>query len=577
VQTVAVFQAIGRAGTMGGSTKLTPPRSAARAIAALERAREAYAPGSGRRKVQLLRLLSRARLRSAREVQRLHELLCFLRAYPDDEGVLAQVETMLARFDRRADLRAHRAALAHSGIAGTDTGYPFFYPTALWIARRWPALLRLDRADALAGENIGRALPLLATPLEAAALPALAAPGYAALDRLRGSTPDAVFLIERVAAMPGDGATREAFYDAINPSCTLAAGADTPARTREKFAGAPLVWQTGPLRRDRPDLRREAARAPQRLRRLSRRDGRAAIDLARAAMIARQRDLDAFAYGNADDAWLVDDGDGLSFVLNGVMPERRAPLAAIYGGLVLRNGVPVGYLQVDLVGRSAALSFNTFDTFRGGEAAYLFGRMLAMLHHVFGATSFTLEPYQLGHGNDEGIASGAWWFYFKLGFAPRAADARRIARAELGRIARDPRHRSSEATLRALARRHLYFELDPTRPLPLPPLGPIGVATARLLERHGGVQRERALAACSRAALRRCGLHSFAGFSEDQRRAWVRCAPLVLLLPDFDRWSAQERRAAADVLRAKGERSEREFVRRLVAHARLHAALFALR
>jgi hypothetical protein len=200
-----------------------------------------------------------------------------------------------------------------------------------------------------------------------------------------------------------------------------------------------------------------------------------------------------------------------------------------------------------------------------------------MLHHVFGATSFTLEPYQLGHGNDEGIASGAWWFYFKLGFAPRAADARRIARAELDRIARDPRHRSSEATLRALARRHLYFELDPTRPLPLPPFGPIGLATARLLERHGGVQRERALAACSRAALRRCGLHSFAGFSEDQRRAWVRCAPLVLLLPDFDRWSAQERRAAADVLRAKGERSEREFVRRLVAHARLHAALFALR
>jgi hypothetical protein len=557
--------------------KTARPRGADRALAALQRARDVYSPGSAVRKLRLLRLLARATLRSARQVERLHELLCFLRAYPDDARVLAQVEAMLAHFDRRADLRAHRAALAHTGIAGTDTGYPFFWPTALWLARRWPALLRLDRSDTLTGENIARALPLLVTALEAAALKELALPGYEAIDRLRGRVPDAVFLIERIAAMRGDAFTREVFYDDINPSCTLAAGADTPARTREKFAGARVAWQTGPLRRDRPDLRRAIVHAPRALRRLSPRDGQAAIELARGAMVARQRDLDAFAYGHADDAWFVDDGDGDSFVLNGVEPERRAPLAATYGGLILRSGVPVGYLQADLVGRSAALSFNTFETFRGGEAAYLFARMLAMLHHVFGATSFTLDPYQLGRGNDEGIASGAWWFYFKLGFRPRAADARRVARAELARLERDPRHRSSETTLRALARRHLFFEVDPARPLPLPPLAKIGLAAARLLAARAGTDRERALRECSEAAARRCGLKSLAGFTADERRAWERTAPLVLLLPGFERWPPRERSAAADALRAKGARSEREFVRRLVAHERLHAALFALR
>lgn len=558
-------------------TKTMPHRAAARVLAALERARDVYSPGSALRKLQLLRLLARAMLRSARHVERLHELLCFLRAYPDDARVLAQVEAMLARFDRRADLRAQRAALAHTGIAGTDTGYPFFWPTALWLAQRWPARLRLDRSDTLAGDNIARALPTLVTALEAAALKELALPGYEAIDRLRGRVPDAVFLIERIAAMPGDSFTREAFYDDINPSCTLAAGSDTPARTREKFAGARIAWQIGPLRRGRPDLRRESVRAPRALRRLSPLDGQTVIELARGAMVARQRDLDAFAYGNADDAWLVDDGDGYSFVLNGVERERRAPLAAIYGGLILRGGVPVGYLQADFVGRSAALSFNTFETFRGGESAYLFARMLAMLHHVFGATSFTLDPYQLGHGNDEGIASGAWWFYFKLGFRPRAADARRIARAELARIARDPRYRSSEDTLRALARRHLYFELDPARALPLPPHARIGLAGAKLLAARAGADRERALRECSREALRRCGLKSFAGFTADEQRAWRRCAPLVLLLPGLERWHVNERRALVDVFRAKGARSEREFVRRFVAHARLHAALFAFR
>jgi hypothetical protein len=305
--------------------------------------------------------------------------------------------------------------------------------------------------------------------------------------------------------------------------------------------------------------------------------GRAAIDLARGAMIARQRDLDAFAYGHAEDAWLIDDGDGYAFTLNGVEPKRRAPLAAIFGGLILRSGVPIGYLQADLVGLSAALSFNTFETFRGGESAYVFARMLAMLHHVFGTRSFTIEPYQLGKDNDEGIASGAWWFYFKLGFRPRAADARQLAQTELERLRRDPRHRSSRETLQRLADRHLFFELDPSQALPLPPLARIGLASARLLDVRAGPDRARALHECSREAMRRCGLRSMRGFNADECLAWQRCAPVVLLLPEVERWRAEERRALVEVVRAKGGRSERDFVLRLAAHERLHAALFAIR
>ena len=103
-----------------------------------------------------------------------------------------------------------------------------------------------------------------------------------------------------------------------------------------------------------------------------------------------------FAYGNPRDVWLVDDGDGLAFALIGMVPERRAALPAIYGGLTLQNGVPIGYHQADFLGRSAAISFNTFETFRGGESAHVFARLLAALHAFSGATSFSIEPYQLG-------------------------------------------------------------------------------------------------------------------------------------------------------------------------------------
>ncbi|MGE5336715.1 MAG: hypothetical protein ACM3PU_02745, partial [Gemmatimonadota bacterium] len=295
----------------------------------------------------------------------------------------------------------------------------------------------------------------------------------------------------------------------------------------------------------------------------------------RAAMATRARALEAFSYADARDAWLVDDGDGLAFALIGVTPERRHTIAAIYGGLTLRNGVPIGYLQADVVGRTAAISFNTFDTFRGGEAAFTFARLLAALRATFGTTSFSIEPYQLGQGNDEGIESGAWWFYYKLGFRPRDAATRGRVRAELAKMQRNPRYRSAPDTLRALARRHVFLDADPAHPHPLPPLAALGLRAGQTLSRRAAGDRERALDECVSDALRSCGVASLRGVRDDEATAWRRWAPLVTML-DPAAWPDAERRALADVIRAKGGRSEREFVARYAAHPRLDAALHRL-
>jgi hypothetical protein len=283
-------------------------------------------------------------------------------------------------------------------------------------------------------------------------------------------------------------------------------------------------------------------------------------------MVARSRDLDAFAYGNADDCWLVDDGDGLAFAINGMVRERRAPVAAIYGGLTLASGIPVGYLQADLVGRSAALSFNTFETFRGGEAAWNLARLLAALRHVFGVDAFSIEPYQLGQGNDEGIASGAWWFYFKLGFRPRAPAARALAAAELARIERRAAHRSSPRTLRRLAAHHLFLDLDRRRRTPLPPLAAIGLRAARLL----AARTQEAIEGEAAAAL---GLRSPGALRPDERAALTAFAPLVLMA-GAARWPRQQRLALLALVRAKAAASEVEYARLLAAHRPFRRALF---
>jgi hypothetical protein len=510
-------------------------------------------------------------------VERLHEVLCFLRAYPDDARVAGQAERMLRRFARRADLRVHHDALADTGIAGTAIRYAFFWPTAHWLAQRWPGNFHLDRSDAVAEHNIAGALPLLVTPAEAQWLRDQEPAGFEALDALCGRATDASFLVRAIESLSGDSFTHEALFDRLDPLCELRPGRDTPSRTLDRYAAAPAIFRNAALRRNRPDLRAEIERQPQAIRALSVHEGAHLVELARGAMITRQRDLDAFAYGDARDVRLVDDGHGLAFALIGVLPERRTLLPAVYGLLSLQNGVPIGYSQTDVLAGTAAISFNTFPTFRGGEAAYTFARLLATVRHIFGATSFSIEPYQLGQDNDEGIETGAWWFYYKLGFRPHAAAARRIARKELVRMQARPRHRSSPATLRQLADWHLFFDLDPGHPRGLPPLATLGARVAVQLAKRSAADRSAALDEASLSLLRLTGLRSLAGFTPNERQAWRRWSPLVLALPGLSRWSPADRRAVARVVRAKGSRRESDFATLFAQHPRLPQALFSLR
>ncbi|MFH1044805.1 MAG: hypothetical protein V1796_07155 [Pseudomonadota bacterium] len=550
-----------------------------RTPSALERFKDRYGPGCAEAKLALLRRLERAELRSARAVWRLHELLCFLRAYPDDGRVLAQVERMLARFAGRTDLKRARDALTDTGIAGTAIRYRFFWSTLRWLVRRWPDRIEIDRGESEVADKLGSMLPLLVTWAEAATLKELDPPSFAAIDRLRArGESDAAFFVRRIEAMPGDGFTREAFHDAIEPTYELKPGPDTPSRTRAKHAAAPMAYQREPLRRARPDLREELGRIYRAVRLASAREGEQLIELARSAMVTRSRDLDAFAYGNARAVRLVDDGGGLAFALIGVTPERRALVAATWGYLILHNGVPIGYGEAFVAGRSATMTFNIFASFRGAEAASTFARTLALVRHLFGAESFSLDPYQLGKGNDEAIASGAWWFYYKLGFRPLTADARHVLHRELARMRADPAHRSSAATLRALAETHLIFDFDRSRAPSLPPIADLGLCICDSLAARAGGERERVLKECSRETMRLTGVRSLRGFGAGERLAWERWSPLVVFaLPGVSRWSLAERRALARVIRAKGGRDEGEFIARFAAHPKLERALFGKR
>jgi hypothetical protein len=543
--------------------------------------KNAYGLEAAGRKLRLLNALDRRPLRSAAAVLRLHEFLCILRAYPDNEAVLERTERLLASFERRADLRRFRTALADTGIAGTAIHYVFFWFTAQWLTRRWPDRVTIDwkAFDAGARADVERLLHLILPYSETPTIDAVDLPLKTLIARLKGpAETDAAFLVRRFEAVHPTTFGRETLYERIGIPLILAPGPGTPSRTHAKHELGPTVFQSRPLVRSRPSLRAEIERPPCAVRLVSPAEGDDLITLAREAMVTRARDLDNFIHADRRDVRLFEYEDGLSFACYGLTPERRLLLESVYGMLTLKNGVPIGYVLASGLFGSSEVMYNVFDTFRGGESARIYGRVLSMARTLFGADTFAVDPFQLGHGNPEGQKSGAFWFYYKLGFRPVEAKVLGLILEERRRLTLNPRERSSPAMIHRLSAEYVFLHTAEPRSdvLGRLSLGNIGLHVSRLLARRGGAERERSMRACAREAARRLGVHSFAGWSAGERLAWERWSPLILALDGIEQWTAGDRGALVHVVRAKGGQRESEFVRLFDRHRRLRGAMLRL-
>ena len=288
------------------------------------------------------------------------------------------------------------------------------------------------------------------------------------------------------------------------------------------------------------------------------------------------RDLLIFLYADPKDARLIDFGDGLQFLCCGAVPGRRLMLESVYGFLTLMNGYPIGYVLCSALYNSAEVAYNVFETFRGRGAAHTYARILGMVNQLFGADTFAVDPYQLGHENDEGLASGAWWFYYKLGFRPHDARIKRLVREELAAMKKNRGHRTSRARLNDLASEYMFLHLKRPRSdvLGRLSLGNIGMRISETLATRFGGDREAGLEQMAAETATLLGLRG--KLSPGERLAWKRWAPLVQALPGVSTWTRAEKTALGRVIRAKGGPAESEFVARFNQHKKLRRAMLRL-
>jgi hypothetical protein len=542
---------------------------------------EQYDEESEVKKADLLDALKDAQFSSASMLMKFHEILCFLRTYPDGPKVLKRVEALLDEFDQRSDVKKLAKQLIGTGIAGSRIDYAFYWATAEWLADRWPEALHIRWDQSFPGRH--KVHDLLKTLLPYAELILLDESGYGPkqwIEQVKGSDEtDATFLIRRFGKLRCSSVHREMAFEDLDIPISITPGRDTPSRTKARYAASPIVWQKTPRSRKRPVLKTEIKKPPEKVTKVSREEGNRLIDLARVSMVTRERDVDTLAYANADDVFLVDSGHGLQFAWMSAVPERRHILECVYFFLALKNGVPFGYVQAAGLFGSAEINYNVYETFRGADAGWVYGRALAAVHHLMRSDCFVLDPYQLGgEGNTDGLKTGVWWFYYKMGFRPRDPEVRRLALDEARKVRQKPGFRTPLPVLRKLAKVEMYLDLGKRRDdvLSVFPLENVGLHITRMMAARFGADRERGIATCVEEVMQKLDVATLHDLSRDQKQAWERWAPLVGVLPGVGQWSARDKRALASLINAKGSAHELDYLHMFDRHARLRNAIVEL-
>ncbi|MGD0508784.1 MAG: hypothetical protein ABSA27_13355 [Terriglobales bacterium] len=584
-----------------------------RLLSQLEASRYRFGRHEAASVVKLLNHLNAARFHDTALLIRFHEALLFLRAFPQGPSVVRATERILNGFHRQ--VKALREAGADmddfepievSGIAGTQMEDTLSFDVASWLiaSRRLPGKVEIAWDNYEPGRELGTTGPRFIPLLEDDAYVEADTPwrrwletsggkknakvvwrrGSAPPERGRAPSPHVTaWLIERFEKLPLSPQQKAELYESLRVPLRWNLGNSVITRTRNWKPVRSVYYHSEPLiSRSQVSLADELARPPVQLTKLSRNQGERVMDMIREIMLVRYRELYGTTLGDPSSVVRADLGRGVSIHLWNLPPERRLPLRAYVAGLTLKNGVPINYIEAIGLCEWMEVGFNTFYTFRGGEAGWIYAQVLRCLCHLMGTTCVSVYPYQLGHDNEEAIESGAFWFYRKLGFRPGRADLQRLAEREEGRIAAATKlgrtkYRTSARTLRRLAAGHAFYELPGSEVGAWDSFGTrnIGLRVNRRMAREFGGDAGRIRKESVRSVARIFGVDA-SSWTSSERVSFENFAVVLALVPGLAAWKQEEKEALVRIVRSKSKADEMVYLHLTQRHERLREALLQL-
>ena len=271
------------------------------------------------------------------------------------------------------------------------------------------------------------------------------------------------------------------------------------------------------------------------------------------------RETDPVTFADNDELEVFDMGRGLRIALVGMQKQKRLSLESYIGYMSFRNGVPVAYGGGWIWGQRCRIGISIYPEFRKGESAWLFVQVLRLYYQYFHARHFIVRANQFGKGNRDGLKSGAFWFYFKLGFRPVHDKQRQLAYEEWKKILADKGYRSSLNSLRSFIESPLEWKPDESS-FPWVDAETISRRISDFINTYYHSSRIKAIRSIKTQVKEKLKPH---GWPKDLNRntpQFENWCLLINLIPEFQNWSTKNKKRLVELIQKKYTGKERDYI-----------------
>ncbi len=407
-------------------------------------------------KLQLLNSVNISALKDKKTIESFYSALLFLVAWPGNQTIYQTANRLLVQllaYIKENENIQYR--LYNTGINGSSLCAAFSFELVKWMRATRPGDIRLISLEA-GDAQVQSILSMVMTKTESEIMQDANAEWKGWLAHVRNPGED---MLDQLIAIFESSDMRpelkEEFWNTIgiNVEINFPDHSSLPGSLTEIYYHRSLIRSD--VKKINPVVKPQPVK-------LTLTEAEQLLDRCRMILVRKLRELDPISFTSAKRVSLYHLPRGISVALMGMEPSHRHPIDSYMGYLVFKNGLPVAYAGSWILFNSARIGLNVFADYRGGEAKYIFEQVLQLHSKVYGLSRFSVDPYQLGKENSDGIHSGAFWIYYQAGFRPLQNEQQELALAEAAKIKADKKYRSPVPVLNKLARSRMELVLKRT-------------------------------------------------------------------------------------------------------------------
>jgi len=516
---------------------------------------------SNDKKIKLLNELMQMIPKKHSEFMQLHQLLLGMMAYPSNSKILNLAQELVSQLLEELSKNKHlQGKLIGTGLQHTSIECNFSFNKVKYIITQFPRQVSIHSASSSI-ETQKAILKHILPNVEYSSVHEGEKDLKTRLSKFNSSQhTDLEWLIQTIESVVTDIKTQTFIYNQLGIfiQWKISNKKDSVSFLRE--TNLPIYYHTSAIDK-KIDLQSIISRKLPKAVKLSLKEKQQLIHSAKMTLFYLYRETEPFTNANENDITLFHLDKGISIALFGSTNDKRYSLESYIGYLVLKNNIPASYGGGWIFGERSQFGINILESFRGGESSLIICELLRVYHQYFGATRFVVKPYQFGLHNPEAIKTGAFWFYYKLGFRPESEELKLLALKEEQEKIKNPSYKSDSSTLKKYTKSNIALSISKNS-YPLYDSEEISKKITHYINTHYNGNREKALKDCFEKFKKNLAITTNSWKTEDIEYG-KQFSVLCHTHPDAKTWMIKNKKHIISFIQLKSAKTELPWIKHL--------------